>query len=162
MAVGLLAAGVVGMGRYESISVLSFLAFIGVSVLYAVAFVAIALACSMRTTASRRVLLSAIGAYVVLDQLWVVLVNEFAVALYRYDLSVVNDLPEWAVFAQLLSPSEAYRHLVSVLFEFSSSRAHLAADAPWFVNSWTALLVLGLWIAAPIALGYRRFGRVDL
>lgn len=159
---GLLVAGAIAATQYDSVSPVSYLTFVGLSVLYGTAFVSIAVACSMSSTAGRQVLVRAIGAYVVLDQVWVWLVETFVVVLYRFDSSIVSDLPDWAVILQLASPSEAYRHVVSVLFEFDSSRAHLAAETPWVVNSWTALVVLLAWVGVPIALAYLWFGTADL
>lgn len=162
VAASLLVAGAIATLRYDSASLAPYLAFIVLTVLYGVTFVSISLAWSMSTTAGRRVLVGVIGAYVVLDQFWAQLVTEFVLLLYRFDFSVVSDLPDWAVVLQLAAPGEAYRHVVSALFGFDGSTAHLAAETPWIVNPWTAALVLVGWTVAPIAIGYSRFGSTDL
>lgn len=159
---GLVVAGAVAAAQYGLPSPAPYLVFVGATVLYGAVYVSVALAYSMRETASRPVLLRAIGAYVVLDRAWVWLVNQFVRLLYRFDVSLPAELPDWAVALQLASPSEAYRHLVTVRFGFDGSQAHLAAEAPGIVNSWTALAVVGCWIVAPLAFGYLRFRDADL
>lgn len=157
---GLVVVGAVALTQYESAAPLSYLVFVGATALYGVAFVSIAIACSMSSATGRQVLVRAIAAYVALDRAWIWLVNTSVSVLYRFDAP--SPIPDWAVALQLASPSEAYRHLVAARFEFESAQAHLAAEAPSVVNSWTALVVLIGWILGPVVLGYLRFRDTDL
>lgn len=157
---GLVVAGAVAATQYDSVAPLSYLAFVGATVLYGVAFVSIAIACSMSFATDRQVLIRAIGLYVALDRAWVWLIDTLVSVLYRFDAP--SPIPDWAVALQLASPSEAYRHLVAVRFEFEHTQAHLAPEAPSVANSWTALIVLVGWTLGPVALGYLRFRNTDL
>ncbi|NUB90355.1 ABC transporter permease [Haloterrigena sp. SYSU A121-1] len=157
---GLVVAGAVAAAQYDSAAPASYLVFVGATVLYGVAFVSIAIACSMSFETDRQVLVRAIGLYVALDRAWIWLVDTIVSVLFRFNAP--SPIPDWAVALQLASPSEAYRHLVAVRFEVDSAHAHLAAEAPAVINSWTALVVLAGWVLGPVAIGYLRFRDADL
>lgn len=159
---GLVVGGAFAVTQYDAPSIGSYLIFIGATVLYGAAFVSVALAASTSTTSGRRVLVRAIGAYVVLDRAWNGLITLLVQLLYRFDISLPSELPDWAVALQLASPSQAYRHIVATRFGFVGSQAHLDPTAPWIVNSWSAVVVLLFWIVVPVALGYLRFRNSDL
>lgn len=147
---------------YEDVPLMSYLVYVGLNVLYGLAFLAIAIGLSMSTTSGRRVTAGAFGAYVLLVMLWADLVELLLILLWRFDATVLVDKPDWALFVQLLSPFESYQRLVATLFEAEFAPAYTAPDAPWLVDSWVALLVLVGWVGGALGLGYLRFRRADL
>lgn len=160
--VGMVVASVLVVFLYESLPVGRYLLFTVLNVLLGLAFLAIALGLSMSTPSSRRVTAGAFGAYIVLATLWSDLVDAIMLILWRFDASIVVNPPDWLLFVQMASPAEAYYRLVIALFDFGVEAAYTAPDAPWFVDSWVAVLVLAGWVALPLALGYLRFARADL
>lgn len=158
---GLLLGGVIATVQYDGTSPGLYLVFVATTLLYGIAFVAVAIACSMSATTNRRALASAFGVYAVFDLFWTGLVNSIVAVLYRFEPVAT---PDWAVFLQLLVPGEAYVHVMSEGFgvDGTGTGAHLATETPWLVNSWTALVVLCVWIVVPLAVGYYRFRATDL
>lgn len=160
--VALAVAGVVATINTGSLHPVRYVAFTTATALYGISFLAIALAISMSTTSSRRVLAGVIGAYILLAILWGDLATLTAAVVYRFRLDLIDDLPTWAVVLETLSPREVYLHLTHAVFEVGNGSAHLTQDTPWYLNQLTVATVGVAWIAAPLALGYRWFDRADL
>ncbi|MBX0305689.1 ABC transporter permease subunit [Haloarcula salinisoli] len=158
--VSLVFAGAVGAVRYGTEGLLGYPLFLFLSSLYGVAFVSLAVGLSMSTTADRRITLGALGGYVVFVPFWGS-VHSFALLfLHRFDLSVLSDMPDWALLVRLLAPTEAFYRLLRAGFDIG--RAARYADGPVYVDWWMGLVALLAWCVVPVALGYRRFRTADL
>lgn len=156
-------AGVAGSVLFDSVRELVWYPwFVLVTALYGLSFLSIALAISMSSTTDRRITLGAFGAYLLLVSFWDNIVTAIVVVLFRFDFDVLFAMPDWSQLATLLKPSEAYYRLLHLGFELERGTGFLASDAPWYVDWWVALLILGCWIGVPLVLGYRRFTKVDL
>jgi ABC-2 type transport system permease protein len=155
-------AGVAGAALYGTDGALVFPVFLVVTALYGVAFVGITVALSMSTTRERRVTLGALGAYLLLVQFWDDLHSLMLLILHRGDFAVLQDIPDWALLARLLKPSESYYRVVRAAFDVGLGGQYVGPDAPLYVGWWIALLLLVAWVAVPLAVGYRRFVRADL
>lgn len=139
-----------------------YLWFVLISILYALVFLSVAMAISMSTAAERRITLGAFAAYILLVSLWDNLVTTFVLVIYRFNFDVLVDLPSWAFLAYLLKPSEAYYRLLHLGFDSEHAMELVQDGVPWFVDWWTAVLVLVAWIGVPMLVGYWRFVRADL
>lgn len=134
--------------------------FLGVTlltVLFAVAFVAIAVGLSAATGSARRAAAGAFGAFVVSDIVW-----QRVPGIYNVLSGGSGPTPAWIYFVQRLSPSGAYNGAFSVVGGSSSLQASLGGPVPPYLTWWAAVLVLVGWIVLPTWLGYRRFERADL
>jgi len=160
--VGLLVASGLVVVLYDSFPLAGYLLFAVVNVALGLAFLAIAVALSMSTTASRRVTAGAFGVYLVLAVLWSELVDTFVVLLWRFRPEALADPPGWSMLLKLSSPVESYNRLVTTLFESAAGSAYTGPSAPWFVDSWVAVLLLVAWVVVPLGLGYLRFDSADL
>jgi ABC-2 type transport system permease protein len=160
--VGLLVASVLVVVFYDSFPAVSYLLFAALNVALGLGFLAIAIALSMSTTVSRRVTAGAFGVYLVLAVLWSELVDVFIVLLWRFRPEALADPPGWSVLLRLSSPVESYNRLVTTLFDSTAGSAYTGPGAPWFVDSWVAVLLLVAWVAVPLSVGYLRFDSVDL
>ena len=140
------------------------LLFAGLNLLYGGAFLGLALGLSMGLSSGRRVTAAAFGVYVVFVMLWELLVEAFVLVLWRFDGGILlpGNLPDWAFFVRMASPSESYERLVTALFDSEVGAFYTLPDAPWFVDAPVAVLVLLAWVFLPLWLGYLRFRRVDL
>jgi len=148
---------------YDTLPLLEYLLFIGLNLLYGLAFLGLAMALSMSTTSGRRATAGAFGAYVLLVMLWSDLVNVLLLIIWRFDGSVQLDPPDWSLFLQLMSPLEAYLRVGASLFDMPNvASVNLVEGAPWFVDSWSAILILLAWVGVTLGLGYLMFRRSDL
>lgn len=160
--VGLLGASAVIVLLFDSFPVVEYVLFALLSVLLGVAFLGISIGLSMSTSSNRRVTAGAFGAYVALGVLWKQLMDAILVVLWRFEGGVLVDRPAWAMFVQMASPMESFTRLTAALFDLDVATAYTAADAPWVVDAWVAVLVLVGWVVLPLGIGYVRFSRVDL
>jgi len=135
--------------------------FVGVTVLYGVAFVGLAVGVSLSTATGRRVTVGTIGAYLVSVVLWKDLHTAVLLLLHRFDTAVTNDMPGWALFVRLAAPSESFDLLVRA--GFAVNRAGRYVDSGVAYVAWPAALgLLVAWTVVPVALGYLRFETADL
>ena len=135
--------------------------FAGVTVLYGVAFVGLAVGVSLSTATGRRVTVGAIGAYLVTVVLWEDLHTAGLLILHRFDTAVTSNIPGWALLVRLAAPSESYDLLVRT--GFAVDRASRYADSGAVYLTWVvALGLLIAWTLVPIALGYLRFRTAEL
>jgi ABC-2 type transport system permease protein len=135
--------------------------FAGVTVLYGVAFVGVAVGVSLSTATGRRVTVGTIGAYLATVVLWEDLHTAVLLILHRFDTAVTNDMPGWALFVRLAAPSESFDLLVRT--GFAVDRAGRYVDSGVAYVAWPAALgLLVAWTLVPVALGYLRFKTADL
>ena len=158
--VALALAGVVGAVQYGTESAVWYLWVLAAAALYGLAFLGVALGLSVTATTDRRVTYGAVGGYLLLVVFWQNLTAFTVSVLHRFDPSIAT--PDWSLFAQLLEPRESFRRLVAVGFDAGGAGKYLGSDAPLYVDWWAALLVLVVWFAVPVALGYHRFRDSDL
>ncbi|MFC7074174.1 ABC transporter permease [Halovenus rubra] len=160
--VSLLGASAVIVLLFDSFPVIDYVLFALLSVALGAAFLGISVGLSMSTTVNRRVTAGAFGAYVVLGVLWKQIMDAMLVILWRFENGVLVDRPAWAMFVQMASPMESFDRLTAALFDLDIATAYTAADAPWVVDAWVAVLVLVGWVVLPLGIGYIRFSIADL
>jgi ABC-type transport system involved in multi-copper enzyme maturation permease subunit len=160
--VALLAAGATGAYLYGTDGALLYPWFLFATALYGVAFVGLAVGLSLSTTTDRRITYGALGAYLLLVQLWDNLLSLLVVVLHRFEGGVLASPPDWVLLARLAKPSESYYRLVRAGFDVGLAEPYVGAGVPAVVAWPVALLLLVGWLAVPLALGYRRFGTADL
>ncbi|WP_324666240.1 ABC transporter permease subunit [Haloarcula sediminis] len=158
--VSLVIAGGVGVVRYGTQGALFYPWFVFVTALYGVAFVALAVGLSMSTTADRRITLGALGSYVLLGPFWDSVHTFGLLFLHRFDLSVLSDVPGWALLVRLWAPTESYYRLLNAGFDVDQATQYIGG--PFYVDWWMGLVALLAWCSIPIVLGFCRFRTADL
>jgi len=137
------------------------LAYLLVTLLFGLSFVGIALAISTLTTSEHVATGGAFGSFFLLVVVWPELRPLLVVGLEQVGLAD-GSLPNWALFVYGLAPGLSYERVLAGFFTDSPDGPFFAADAPWYLGEWAALLVLVGWTIVPIAIGYRRFEGTDL
>jgi ABC-2 type transport system permease protein len=155
-------AGVLGGYLYGTEGALLYPWFLFATALYGTAFIGIAIGLSMSTTADRWITLGSIGGYALLVLFWNGFHSLTLLILHRFNLSVLSDMPNWALLFRLLKPGESYYRLLRLGFDIGQAERYLGSSAPFYVDWWMAILLLALWCFAPIGLGYLRFKTSDL
>jgi len=158
----LLVAAGVGAARYGTDGLAMVPWFVVATALYGIAFVGISMGLSMWTTVDRWITFGALGSYLLLVQLWDNFHSLTLLVLHRFDFQVLADMPDWALLFRLVKPSEAYYRLLRAGFDVGLAGRYVGEGTPLYVEWWMGLLVLGAWCAVPLAVGFRRFGTVDL
>jgi hypothetical protein len=78
--------------------------------------------------------------------------------LHRFDMTVANDMPGWALFVRLAAPSEPFDLLVRTGFAVDRAGRYVDSGVAWPA----ALGLLVAWTLVPVALGFLRFKTADL
>jgi ABC-type transport system involved in multi-copper enzyme maturation permease subunit len=156
----LVAAGIIGAVLYGTGGAVGFLWLLFATALYGLAFVAVGVALSAATTSERWITYGASGGYLVLVFLWSGLVSFLISFVHRFDGSVSS--PDWVELLQLAQPSEAYLRLLRAGLDVDVASQYVGPDSPVYIDWWTGLLLLALWVVVPLAVAYRRFSRGDL
>ncbi|MFC4541187.1 ABC transporter permease subunit [Halosolutus amylolyticus] len=180
----LVALGMV-VAMFDSFPARTLLAFSLLTVLLGMVFTAIAVAVSAMSASRMQAMAGAIGSYVLFTLGWHPLV---AGVHYLVEGSLPGyEAAGWYFFLLRLNPLEAYTQVSSELADqfiwgifgwqgvvedipaetlqepnalMLSNR--LGGDLPLYLQEWTAVPILLLWIAIPLAIGYWRFEGADL
>jgi len=148
--------------RYATFEPVTYLGFVVATVVFGLSFLGIAVGLSMATTASRRVVAGAFGAYIVFVMLWAGLVDFLVLVLFRFQENPLSDPPTWAVFAKLAEPTTAYQYVLAEGVEAGTPSPVDALGPQWFASPIVGLALLLAWILVPMTVGYWRFERADL
>jgi ABC-2 type transport system permease protein len=143
-------AGFVVMLSYDRISPVSYLGFVLLTTVLGTVYVAVGVGLSASVASRSRAAASSVGVYIFMKVLW----DTFPSVVPRgivYAVTGSLSPPEWYVFLTALGPNVAYTNLSAGLIErdFGSLEALSA-------------VVIAVWIALPVAVGYVRLRRSDL
>jgi len=140
--------------------------FAATTLLFTLSYVAIATGISALTASRSRAMGAAIGYYLVFNVFWVINLGVFSIdGALRY---VVEDLlggslsTETLLLVKTFSPGFAYGGaLGSVVENFQLTNA-VEGSAPFYLEPWFQVVIIGVWLVAPLAVGYLRFRSADL
>lgn len=161
LAAGAVSSAVVLVARYPSYALDQYLLLLLGGFVYALVFVAIAMALSMAISTLRRVIIAAFGAYVLLVMFWTSVVDVLVTMLFRFDPRALADIPLWAESAIFLSPGTALNYLLSTTLDIGSGATGITVDSQWFASPAVAAVVLITWIVVPLLVGNLRFERAE-
>jgi ABC-2 type transport system permease protein len=166
--VGFAVGLVVTASLADAFSAPEYIAFVGVSMLFAFVFVAIAVGVSAFTASTSRAAYGSFGLFVVFQFLWGVLAQGIAYAANGFSFEGIEQgdtIFNLFQLIQILSPTTAYqqgaRWVIRLIAEEQEAQ-QAAADAPFFIQDWFGFIVLAVWIVVPLAVGYARFEASDL
>lgn len=145
-----------------------YLVFIAVTVLYALAYVSVAVGISAATASRSRAIGGAIGFFFVFNLVWNFLpvspteMMRFLLEELGKDPANYENLLEF-VFS--ISPTGAYLNSTKLFMseEFLEmvGTANNAGD-PFYIQGWFMLVILAFWVVVPLAFGYWRFRNAQL
>ncbi|WP_254761921.1 ABC transporter permease [Natrinema marinum] len=173
LGVGLLVGLGVGAALLGEVDALAALTFVLVTLAFAAVYATIVVSLSATTGSTSRATTLALGFFVVFELLWdaipmgiVYVVNGFALP---------STMPDWLFPLLQLAPSAAYFSAVVALLPDIAATAgadpaqsgagvQVSAEAaePFYTSPEIGLVVLGLWLVVPLAIGYTRFDDSDL
>lgn len=161
--VGFAVAAIVVLALYSSFDTVDYLLFLALTVLFGATFVSIAVGISAATKSTAKAAASVFGVFILFEFLWSVIPMGIHY-LVEGAFFPAGRPPNWYLFVQQLSPSNAFS--ASVLSFLPNTQRQLAAilggDVPFYLTDWFALVILAFWLVVPVALGYLAFERKDL
>ncbi|MFW5957364.1 MAG: ABC transporter permease [Natronomonas sp.] len=154
----------------ESFSVLGYLAFVAASLLLGFVFVSISVGVSAFTSSTSRAAYGAFGLFIVFEFLWNVLVTGIVYAANGFSLPGPDEeLPGWlsnlSEVLVVVDPTTAYEQSVFWVVRRIADDAQTdeaVSEAAFYLQDWFGFVILLLWIAIPLAIGYYRFENADL
>ena len=142
--------------------------FIAVTLLYALAYVSVAVGISAATASRSRAMGGAIGFFFLFNLVW----NFLPVS--------PNEMLEF-LLEQLGENPENYENLLEFVFSLSPTGAYLnstklfmpdrflegvgtaqSAGDPFYIQGWFMIVILAAWVVVPLALGAWRFGNAQI
>jgi len=165
--IGYAVAGGVILAAYGNLPLVPYLAITGLTTLFAVTFVAIAVGISAATASRGRAMLVAIAVFLGLVVLWDLVPQLVYVAATGGFPG--QTVPAWYYYIELLSPTGAYGIATTDILTGAGGGVgmpglddRIEGDVPGFLSWWGMTVVLLVWAAVPLLAGYTRFRRADL
>lgn len=166
--VALLVGAFAGTALLGEIAPVATVLFGAVGLLFALTYAGIVVGISATTGSTTRAAALAIGFLLVFEFLWDVVVLALAYAANGFALpQTAADFPAWIYPVSQIPPSSAF--VTSLTAVIPDAPAQGAGNVPTaeafeaaFATPWLGVVVLLLWTALPLALGYWRFRAADL
>jgi ABC-2 type transport system permease protein len=159
--VGYAVAGAVALVTYDSFDVVVFGLYTLLTILYGAVYIGLATGFSAAVESRQRALVGAGGLYALFLLGWDVLLLILQLAIYGQDIPEAG-LPDWFKFIGLLNPSTAFMHAARAVIPEYAEITFYPQGSAFYLENWVGFVILGLWAAVPLVLGYVRFERADI
>jgi ABC-2 type transport system permease protein len=155
---GLAVTLVVLLAIFGSFSLVDYVAFAGLTLLLAVAYVGIMVGISATTDSGGRAMAFGLGAFVVLEFLADLLPLGAAFVLNGFSAQGMTTMSPLVEFLGVVTPTAAYQHAIGWFLGNLSA----GGPTPFYLTGWMSLLLLTGWLVVPLVIGYRSFRSSDL
>lgn len=159
--VGYAVAGAVALVTYDSFDVVVFGLYTLLTILYGAVYIGLATGFSAAVESRQRALVGAGGLYALFLLGWDVILLILQLAIYGQDIPETG-LPDWFKFIGLLNPSTAFMHAARAVIPEYAEITFYPQGSAFYLENWVGFVILGLWAAVPLVLGYVRFERADI
>jgi ABC-2 type transport system permease protein len=159
------AVGLIGLFAFVgSVSLVDYLGFTLVTLLFGLVYVCIGVGLSSMTRSTTKAAIGAFGLIVFFWFAWSILVQLLLYAVEGRFL--LEEFPDWYVTLLSLSPDAAYGSaLGAVLGESGLTMSGVYGstnELPLAARPWFGFVVLGVWALVPLVIGILRFESIDL
>lgn len=156
--------GLIGLFVFVgSVSIVDYLLFTVVTILFGFVYVCIAVGLSSMTGSTTKAGAGAFGLIMFFWFLWSFIAMG---ALYLVEGELwMEQHPDWYVSLLSLSPDAAYGSAIAAVFgegQFTMASVYGIEDPPLLAEPWFGFVVLAVWALVPLGIGLWQFGRVDL
>lgn len=159
--VGYAVAGITALVTYETFDFSVFARYTLLTVFYGAVYVAFATGFSVGMRSKLRAFVGAGALYSLFLLGWDVLLLLLQLTIYGRELPE-GGLPDWFNFIGMLNPSTAFMHAARATIPEYTALTTYPEGSAFYVQEWVGFVILGLWGAVPLLLGYRRFERADI
>ncbi|WP_284011671.1 ABC transporter permease [Haloarcula pelagica] len=148
---------------FGSVALDRLVSYLGATLLFGFAFLAVGMALSTLTASLRRATVFTFGLFFLFVVGWPQLTGFFLQGLEYLNLAS-DELPNWAVFVHGAEPSMLYKRVLDTYVSPNklTSGAALGSAGPWYLQGGPAAWLLVGWIILPSIGGYLQFRRTDL
>lgn len=156
--------GLIGLFAFVgSVSIVDYLLFTVVTILFGFVYVCIAVGISATTGSTTKAGAAAFGLIVFFWFIWSFLAMAL---LYVVEGELwMEEHPDWYVSLLSLSPDAAYSSAIAAVFDegqFTVASAYGVENPPLLAEPWFGFVLLAIWGLVPLGLGLWLFGRADL
>jgi ABC-2 type transport system permease protein len=182
LVIGFLIAMIAVAFAVSEFSLPAYLAFLVMTILYALAYMSIAVSLSSLTRSTTIAGAAMFGVFVLFYIIWNsigtalrLLMNRGYIEGVSYTVTVAGQqiqqerLPSWAQFVNMIDPGNAYQNTITIFSALSSDEIGTTIrdvaypdGVPFFLQDWFSFVILLFWIAVPLAVALYRFDRVDI
>ncbi|SEW27882.1 ABC transporter permease [Natrinema salifodinae] len=181
--IGFLIAMVAVAFAVSEFSLSAYIAFLAMTLLYALAYMSIAVSLSSLTRSTTMAGAGMFGVFVLFYIVWnsiqqalQLLMNRGYIEGVTYTVSGLGGqqveltrLPSWAQFIDMIDPGNAYQNTITIFSALSGEELGTTVrdvaypnGVPFFLEDWFSFVILLFWIVVPIAVALYRFDRVDI
>ena len=156
------AAGLYGYVMISEFSFVDYLIFLGLTVVFALAFVSIVVGISGSTGSTSRASALAVGFFLLFELIWDGVT--FGLVYVTNGFALPETMPNWIYVVNQIPPSSAYTTAMMALIPDAIVMGDSAAQEidAFYATEWLGVVMLVFWIVVPLAIGYRRFKNADL
>ncbi|WP_222915937.1 ABC transporter permease [Natrinema sp. SYSU A 869] len=161
----------------------AYIAFLAMTIVYGLAYMAIAVSLSSVTRSTTMAGAAMFGVFVLFYIVWNSLRRGLTILMNRGHIEGVSytttnfagqqvepeRLPDWALFIDMIDPGNAYQNTITLFSGLSGenigttfNEAAFPNGLPFYLQDWFSLVILLFWITVPIAIALYRFDRVDI
>jgi len=155
--VGYLVAAVLAIVLIGTLPFVDFLLFVGLTVLFGLAYMSVAVGFSSATSSTSRAAALALAVWVIFQIAWSLVTT--VILYFANGQSLPARFPDWYYLLNRLGPDGGYGVATGLLLPDTNTALDRSA---WFLQEWFGLVILAFWILVPVGLGYLRFRTVDL
>ncbi|APX97624.1 ABC transporter permease [Natronorubrum daqingense] len=146
-----------------SVSIVDYLLFTLVTMLFGAVYVCIGVGISAMTRSTTTAAVGVVGLIVLFWIVWGSLAQ--GLLFWREGSMMVDPMPEWFVSFVSIPPDSAYSSALSVVLGeggFAMADVYQTERVPLLAEPWFGFVLLALWALVPVAIGLWRFDRADL
>ncbi|KAB1194699.1 ABC transporter permease subunit [Haloferax sp. MBLA0076] len=159
--VGYTVAGAIALATYESFDAVVFGQYTLLTILYGTVYIGLATGFSAGMKSRTRAFVGAGALYSLFLLGWDVLLLLLQLAIYGNDIPEAG-LPDWFKFVGTLNPSTAFMKATKAVIPQYGEITSYPEGSAVYLDDWVGFLILGLWCALPLVLGYLRFTTADI
>lgn len=156
--------GLIGLFAFVgSISIVDYVLFTLVTILFGFVYVCIGVGLSSMTRSTTKAAAGAFGLVLLFWAVWGTIAQ--LVLFWREGSFIVEPLPDWYLSVISLPPDSAYAAALGAVLDeggFTVAGIYETESIPLLAEPWFGFVLLAIWAIVPIGLGLWRFGRADL
>lgn len=166
--IAFLLGGVVIAALYDGFAAVDYLGLFIFSLLMGLVYVAIAVGVSASVGSRAKAVAGVLGIFVIFDFLWQFVPTAIYWLFVERSLPLFTGepLPGWFLLVERLSPGQALTVIALDLVDFFGAEdvdltaaGRIAGEVPFYLENWSAWVIVALWIIVPVGIGYYRFKR---